>query len=138
MRKTHNPEAQPFRAIKRRRDEKITMIRHNCAVAITNIKTKKKKKKKRRTTEEPPFNRQQKQLTVVVLVCVKRVREKSRKCHNQKPQPFPDTKRKRKQSKPNKRKSNKVNKRMRNTETSSLFPKRGIAMLKELKNTRTK
>ena len=37
----------------------------------------------------------------------KRVREKSRECHNHKPQPFPDTKRKRKQTKPNKRKSNK-------------------------------
>ena len=38
----------------------------------------------------------------------KRVREKSRECLNHKPQPFPDTKRKRKQTKPNKRKSNKL------------------------------
>ena len=29
-----------------------------------------------------------------------KVREKSRECHNHKPQPFPDTKRKRKQTKP--------------------------------------
>ena len=49
-----------------------------------------------------------------------------------KPPPFPDTKRKRKQTKPNKRKSNKC------TKISALFPKRGIAMLKGLKNTRIK
>ena len=52
----------------------------------------------------------------------KGVREKSRECHNHKPQPFPDTKRKRKHTKPNKRKSNK---RKKSTKTSSLFPKRG-------------
>ena len=34
---------------------------------------------------------------------VKKVREKFRECHNHKPKPFPDTKRKRKQTKPNKR-----------------------------------
>ena len=34
------------------------------------------------------------------------VREKSRVCHNHKPQPFPNTKRKKKQTEPNKRKSN--------------------------------
>ena len=39
-----------------------------------------------------------------------------------KPQPFPDSKRKRKQTKPNKRKSNK---RTESTNISSLFPKRG-------------
>ena len=37
----------------------------------------------------------------------KRVREKSRECHSHKPQPFSDTKRKRKPTKPNKHKSNK-------------------------------
>ena len=37
-------------------------------------------------------------------------------------QPFPDTKRKRKQTKPNKHKSNK---RMKSTKISSLSPKRG-------------
>ena len=37
----------------------------------------------------------------------RKVREKSRECHNQKPHPFPDIKRKRKQTKPNKRRSNK-------------------------------
>ena len=52
----------------------------------------------------------------------KKVREKSRECHNHKPQPFPDTKRKKKQTKPNKRKSNK---RTKSTKIGSLFPKRG-------------
>ena len=36
-----------------------------------------------------------------------KLREKSRECHNYKPQPFPDTKRKRKPTNPNKHKSNK-------------------------------
>ena len=49
-------------------------------------------------------------------------REKSRECHNHKPQPFPDTKRKRKPTKPNKPKSNK---RKKSTKISSLFPTRG-------------
>ena len=52
----------------------------------------------------------------------KKVREKSRECHNHKPQPFPDTKRKRKPTNPNKHKSNK---RTKSTKISSLFPKRG-------------
>ena len=53
---------------------------------------------------------------------VEKVREKSRECHNHKPQAIPDTKRKRKQTKPNKYKSNK---HMKSTKISSLFPKRG-------------
>ena len=52
----------------------------------------------------------------------KGVREKSKECYNHKPQPFPATKRKRKQTKQNKRKSNK---RTKSTKISSLFPKRG-------------
>ena len=52
----------------------------------------------------------------------KKVREKFRECHNHKPQRFPDTKRKRKQTNPNKHKSNK---RTKSTKISSLFPKRG-------------
>ena len=64
-----------------------------------------------------------------------KVRGKSRRCHKYTPQPFPDTKRKRKQTKPNKRKSNK---RTKNTKINSLFPNKVIAMLKGLKNTRTK
>ena len=49
-----------------------------------------------------------------------KIREKSRECHNHKPQPFSDTKGK--QTKPNKRKSNKHTK---STKISSLSPKRG-------------
>ena len=52
----------------------------------------------------------------------KKVREKSRECHNHKPQPFPDTKRKRKSTNLNK---HKPNKRMKSTKISSLYPKRG-------------
>ena len=52
----------------------------------------------------------------------KTAREKSRECHNHKPQPFPDTKRKGKETKPNKRKSNN---RTKSTKISSLFPKLG-------------
>ena len=63
----------------------------------------------------------------------KRVREKSRECNNHtEPQPFPDTKRKRKQTKPNKR--------TKSTTISSLFPKRGNRNAKrtekKYKNTR--
>ena len=52
----------------------------------------------------------------------KKVREKSRECHNHKLQPFPDTKRKRKLTTPNKHKSIKHTK---STKIISLFPKRG-------------
>ena len=52
----------------------------------------------------------------------KKMREKSKECHNHKPQPFPDTKRKRKPTNPKKHKSNK---RTKSTKISSLFPKRG-------------
>ena len=50
----------------------------------------------------------------------KKVREKSRECHNHKPQPFPDPKRK--LTNPNKHKSNR---RTKSTKISSLFSKRG-------------
>ena len=56
------------------------------------------------------------------VVCKKKVREKSRECHNHKQQPFPDPKRKRKPTNPNKHKSNK---RTKSTKISSQFPKRG-------------
>ena len=52
----------------------------------------------------------------------KKVREKSRECHNHKPQPFPDPKRKRRPTNLNK---HKPNKRTKSTKISSLFPKRG-------------
>ena len=52
----------------------------------------------------------------------KKVREKSRECHNHKPQPFPDPTRKRKPTNLNK---HKPNKRTKSTKISSLFPKQG-------------
>ena len=52
----------------------------------------------------------------------KQVREKSGECHNHKPQPFPDLKRKRKPTNINK---HKPNKRTKSTKIISLFPKRG-------------
>ena len=51
---------------------------------------------------------------------VKKVREKSRECHNHKPQPFPDPKRK-----PTNLNKHKPSKRTKSTKISSLFPKRG-------------
>ena len=68
----------------------------------------------------------------------KKVREKSRECHNYKPQPFPDIKRKRKPTNPNKH--NSIN-HMKSTKISSLFPKRGNRNAKKIEinnNTRTK
>ena len=52
----------------------------------------------------------------------KKVREKSRECHNHQSQPFPDPKRKRKPTNLNK---HKPNKRTKSTKISCLFPKRG-------------
>ena len=57
-----------------------------------------------------------------VLLVQKKVREKSRECHNHKSQPFPDPKRKRK---PTNLIKHKPNKRTKSTKISSLFPKRG-------------
>ena len=48
-----------------------------------------------------------------------KIREKSRECHNHKPQPFPDTKRKRKQTK------QEQIERTKSTKIGFLFPKRG-------------
>ena len=53
---------------------------------------------------------------------LKKVREKSRECHNHKQQPFPDTKTKRKPTNPNKHKSYK---RTKSSKISFLFSKRG-------------
>ena len=73
----------------------------------------------------------------------KKVREKSRECHNHKPQPFPDPKRKRKPTNPNKHKNNKQtkkksNKRTKSTKISSLFPKRGNRNIKRTGKHKTK
>ena len=59
---------------------------------------------------------------IIVDGYAKKVREKSRECHNHKPQPFPDPKRKRK---PTNLKKHKPNKRTKSTKISSLSPKRG-------------
>ena len=69
------------------------------------------------------------------IAAKRKVREKSRECHNHKPQPFPDTKRKRKPTTPNKHKSNKCTE---STKISSLFPKWGKRNAKRTENTRTK
>ena len=66
---------------------------------------------------------------------IQKVRKKSRECHNHKPQPFLDPKRKRKPTNPNKHKSNK---RTKSTKIGSLFPKRGNRNTKRTENTRTK
>ena len=64
-------------------------------------------------------------MSIVVLkepTLANKVGEKSGECHNHKPHPFPDIKRKRKPTNPNKHKSIKHTK---STKISSLFPKRG-------------
>ena len=58
-----------------------------------------------------------------ILYLKKMVREKSRECHNHKPQPFLDRKRKRKPTNPNRIKPDKRTKSIKIS--SSLFPKRG-------------
>ena len=52
----------------------------------------------------------------------KKGKRKVRECHNHKPQPFPDPKRK---GKPTNLNKHKPNKRTKSTKISSLFPKRG-------------
>ena len=66
---------------------------------------------------------------------LKKVREKSRECHNHKPQPFPDPKRKRK---PTNLYKHKPNKRTKSTKISSLFPKRGNRNTKRTKKHKNK
>ena len=58
----------------------------------------------------------------ILIYSEKKVREKSRECHNHKPQPFPDPKRNRKPTNLNK---HKPNKRTKSTKISSLFLERG-------------
>ena len=62
----------------------------------------------------------------IILTPLKKVREKSRECHNHKPQPFPDPKRK---TKPTNLNKHKPNKRTKSTKISLLFPKRYIVKL---------
>ena len=68
------------------------------------------------------------QISIIILhpirqVFLKKLIEKSRECHNHKPQPTPDTKWKRKMTKTTRTKQ--TNKCTSSTQTSSLFPKRG-------------
>ena len=74
--------------------------------------------------DEPSLwlRREKLSLQYAIRLAAKKVREKSRECHNHKPQPFPDAKRKRKPTNLNK---HKPNKRTKSTKISSLFPKRG-------------
>ena len=66
---------------------------------------------------------------------IKKVRVKSRECHNHKPQPFLDPERKRKPTNLNK---HKPNKRTKSTKISSLFPKRGNRNTKRTKKHKNK
>ena len=68
-------------------------------------------------------------------ICRKKVWEKSRECHNYIPQPFPDTKRKKKPTNPYKHESNK---RTRNIKISSLYPKRGNRNAKRIEKHKNK
>ena len=64
-----------------------------------------------------------------------KVRENSRECHNHKPQPFSDPKRKRKPTNLNK---HKPNKRTKSIKISSLFPKRGNRNTKRTEKNKNK
>ena len=74
-------------------------------------------------------------LSIQLNIIVKKVREKSRECHNHKPQPFPDPKRKTKPTNLNKHKPNKCTK---STKISSLFPERGNRNTKRTEKTKNK
>ena len=63
------------------------------------------------------------------------LKKKSRECHNHKPQPFPDPKRK---GKPTNLNKHKPNKRTKSTKISSLFPKRGIRNTKRTEKHKNK
>ena len=67
----------------------------------------------------------------------KKVKEKSRECHNHKPQLFPDTKRKRKR-KPTKPTKHKSNKRTKSTKISFVFPRRGNRNAKRIEKHKNK
>ena len=71
----------------------------------------------------------------MLSLATKKVREKSRECHNHKLQPFPDPKRKRKPTNPNK---HKPSKRTKSTKISSLFPKRGNRNTKRIEKHKNK
>ena len=80
-----------------------------------------------RTQSEEECMRQDENTVRYLAVCSGKLvtkigKRKVQECPSHKPQPFPDTKRKRKPTNPDKHKSNK---RTKCTKISSLFPKRG-------------
>ena len=120
----------------------IPVIRRSKCIYLTQYLLKKKKKKKKMRHFNICIIKSELQADVhVSKICwidvkrQKKVREKPRECHNHKPQPFPGTKRKRKQTKPNKRKSNK---RTKSAKISSLFPKRGTRNAKRTEKHKNK
>ena len=93
-------------------EEKTNTLVHQCVISISYIMIHVMLK----------FVSIQVKRSNILMMYQKKVNEKSRECHNHKPQPFPDPKRKRKPTNPKKHKSNK---RTKSTKISSLFPKRG-------------
>ena len=93
------------------------------------------KKKGKRKVQGVPQSQKMYEKSPGSATITKKVKEKSRECHNHKPQLFPDPKRKRKPTNPNKHKSNK---RTKSTKISFLFPKQSNRNTKRSKNTKTK
>ena len=77
-RECHNHKPQPFPDIKRKQTNQTSANRTNVRKALRLALSEEQK----------------------ITQGTKKVREKSRECHNHNPQPFPDIKRKRKQTKP--------------------------------------
>ena len=74
-------------------------------------------------------------MSVSVICIVKKEKRKVQEVPQSQPQPFPDTKRKRKPTKPNRRNSNK---RTKSTKISCLFPKRGNRIAKRTEKHKNK
>ena len=74
---------------------------------------------------------------VSMLFTQKHLLERSSVCHNHKPQPTPDTKKKRKKGQKHTR-AKQTNKCTRSTKTSSVFPKRGNQNANTNEKTKTK
>ena len=122
-RECHNHKPQPFPDPKRKRKPtNLNKHKPNKRTKSTKISslfpkrgnrnTKRTEKHKNKMTHIKTYNKSPRR--------IKKVREKSRECHNHKPQPFPEPKRK-----PTNLNKHKPNKRTKSTKISSLFPKRG-------------
>ena len=127
------PQSQAS-ALSRHQEEEETPKGKNDALKAMAPQSKHYKQKAKRIVSFPQnwLNGYPKDLTLSVH---NKERKKSRKCQIHKPQPFPDTKRKRKQTKPNKRKSNKHTKSIK---ISSLFSKRGNSNAKRTEKHKNK